>query len=56
MGLDPEGGLLRVSLAGSTGLDEIERFTSALHELLEATDTTITATPETATTEPAERS
>jgi selenocysteine lyase/cysteine desulfurase len=54
MGLDPDGGLLRVSLAGSTGLGEIDRFTSALHELLETTTETRAAMPET-TTQPAER-
>ena len=36
MGLEPDGGLLRVSLAGSTGMHEITRFATALGELLEA--------------------
>ena len=54
MGLEPDGGLLRVSLAGSTGLGEIERFTAALHELLETDHETRAAMPET-TTQPAER-
>jgi selenocysteine lyase/cysteine desulfurase len=54
MGLDPDGGLLRVSLAGSTGLGEIERFTAALYELLETDHDLRAATPET-TTQPAER-
>ncbi len=35
MGLEPEGGLLRVSLAGSTGMHEITRFATALGELLD---------------------
>ncbi|MDX6566751.1 MAG: hypothetical protein QOE10_2413 [Gaiellales bacterium] len=41
MGLEPDGGLLRVSLAGSTGMHEITRFTTALGELLQAPDATI---------------
>jgi hypothetical protein len=41
MGLEPDGGLLRVSLAGSTGMHEITRFATALGELLQAPDATI---------------
>jgi cysteine desulfurase / selenocysteine lyase len=41
MGLEPDGGLLRVSLAGSTGMREITRFATALGELLQAPDATI---------------
>jgi selenocysteine lyase/cysteine desulfurase len=47
LGLEPEGGLLRVSLAASTGLGEVERFTSALHELLEPPGGPVPAFPET---------
>ena len=55
MGIEPDGGLVRVSLAGSTGLAEIARFTTALGELLEAHDATMLARPET-TKKAAERS
>jgi selenocysteine lyase/cysteine desulfurase len=47
MGLEPDGGLLRVSLAGSTGMHEITRFATALGELLEAPAPDILARPET---------
>ena len=47
MGLEPEGGLLRVSLAGSTGMHEITRFATALGELLEMPAASILARPET---------
>ena len=55
MGLEPEGGLLRVSLAGSTGMHEITRFATALGELLDTPAGSILARPET-TKDPAERS
>ena len=47
LGLEPEGGLLRVSLAGSTGMHEITRFATALGELLEMPAASILARPET---------
>ena len=55
MGIEPDGGLVRVSLAGSTGLAEIARFTTALGELLEAHDASMLARPKT-TKKAAERS
>ena len=55
MGIEPDGGLVRVSLAGSTGLAEIARFTTALGELLETEDASMLASPKT-TKEAAERS
>ena len=55
MGLEPDGGLLRVSLAGSTGMHEITRFATALGELLEEPAASILARPET-TKDRAERS
>jgi selenocysteine lyase/cysteine desulfurase len=55
LGLEPEGGLLRVSLAASTGLGEVERFTSALHELLEPAGEH-SPTPTETIKEPADRS
>ncbi len=55
MGIEPDGGLLRVSLAGSTGSHEIARFTTALGELLEAHDASMLARPKT-TKKAAERS
>ncbi len=47
MGLEPDGGLLRVSLAGSTGMHEITRFATALGELLEMPAASILVRPET---------
>jgi selenocysteine lyase/cysteine desulfurase len=55
MGIEPDGGLVRVSLAGSTGLAEITRFTTALGELLDAQDASMLARPKT-TKKAAERS
>jgi selenocysteine lyase/cysteine desulfurase len=54
MGLDPDGGLLRVSLAGSTGMHEVTRFASALGDLLQAPGAPMLKRPETTTS--AERS
>jgi selenocysteine lyase/cysteine desulfurase len=53
MGLEPDGGLLRVSLAGSTGMHEITRFATALGELLQAPDGTVPARTKTRKEEPA---
>jgi selenocysteine lyase/cysteine desulfurase len=54
MGLDPDGGLLRVSLAGSTGMHEVTRFATALGDLLQAPDAPMLK--RTQTTRSAERS